>query len=167
MLTHIEKKVLPYTPEQMYALVAAVDQYHEFAPWCVASRIHKREGKSVFYADLVVGYKMFRERFSSKVMLKEPSEHEPGAIDIEYLRGPLKHLKNHWQFIREPDGSCLIDFSVEFEFKNIALQGLAQVFFQEVIRRMVGAFEERAKQIYGENALQAAETSTGERISTS
>lgn len=149
MLTHLEKKKLPYTPEQMYGLVAAVDTYQDFAPWCVASRINSWEGENVFYADLVVGYKMFREKFSSKVMLSAPSDDAPGAIDIEYMHGPLKHLRNHWRFIREPDGSCLIDFSVEFEFKNIALQGLSQVFFQEVIRRMVDAFEQRAAQIYG------------------
>ncbi len=149
MLTHIEQKKLPFTPEQMYALVAAVDLYHEFAPWCVASRITKRESDHVFYADLVVGYKVFRERFSSKVMLEPPSNEQEGRINIEYLRGPLKHLKNHWRFIPQGDGSCLIDFSVEFEFKNRALQGLSQVFFQEVIRRMVGAFEARAVDIYG------------------
>lgn len=143
MLTHIEQKRLPYTPEQMFALVAAVDKYHEFLPWCVASRINSREGEGLFYADLVVGYKMIRERFSSKVLLEAP-EH----IYIEYLKGPLKHLKNHWRFTREADGSCLIDFSVEFEFKNKALQGLAQVFFKEVIHRMVSAFEGRAAEIY-------------------
>ena len=143
MLTHIEQKRLPYTPEQMFDLVAAVDRYSEFLPWCVASRINKRESAEVFYADLVVGYKMFRERFSSKVMLEEHS-----SIHIEYLQGPLKHLKNHWKFIREPDGSCMIDFSVEFEFKNKALQGLANLFFQEVIHRMVSAFEQRAAEIY-------------------
>lgn len=153
MLTHIEQKHLPYTPEQMFALVAAVDQYAQFAPWCVASRITKRESAHVFYADLVVGYKMFRERFSSKVVISPPGASDPGNIDIEYLRGPLKQLKNHWRFIREPDGSCLIDFSVEFEFKNKALQGLSQVFFQEVIKRMVGAFEARALALYGPSGL--------------
>jgi len=140
----------------MFTLVAGVENYAEFLPWCVASRINKREGDSVFYADLVVGYKMFRERFSSKVTLKSPSKHVPGTIDIEYLRGPLKHLKNHWRFIEEPDGSCLIDFSVEFEFKNKALQGLSQVFFQEVIRRMVDAFKQRALAVYGPNGLPQA-----------
>lgn len=144
MLTHIEQKTLPYTPEQMYALVAAVDLYHEFLPWCVASRINRRESDNVFYADLVVGYKMIRERFSSKVMLQEGK-----SIQIEYLKGPLKHLKNHWRFSEADNGSCLIDFNVEFEFKNKALQGLAQAFFKEVIHRMVGAFEERAQEIYG------------------
>ncbi len=107
MLTHIEQKKVPYSAEQMFALVAAVDQYHEFLPWCVASRITKKESAAVFYADLAVGYKMFRERFSSRVVLKN-SDH----IYIEYLHGPLKHLKNHWRFIAEPDGSCIIDFSV-------------------------------------------------------
>lgn len=145
MQTHIEQKKLPYTPEQMFDLVADVGKYQEFAPWCVASRVTKREGEGVFYADLIVGYKLFREKFSSKVFLQRPDH-----IYIEYQRGPLKHLKNHWRFIREDDGSCLIDFSVEFEFKNNVLQGLAQLFFQEVIKRMVGAFEARAREIYGD-----------------
>ena len=149
MLTHIEQKHLTYTPEQMYALVAAVDQYHKFLPWCVASRINKRESERVFYADLVVGYKLIRERFSSKVMLDAPTKNNEGHIFIEYLRGPLQHLKNEWRFTRAADGSCNIDFSVEFEFKNIALQGLAQLFFKEVIHRMVSAFEMRAEEIYG------------------
>ena len=144
MLTHIEKKTLPYTPEQMFDLVADVARYKEFAPWCVASRINKRESDDVFYADLVIGYKMIRERFSSKVHLDRPDH-----IYIEYMRGPLKHLKNHWRFIREPDGSCTIDFCVEFEFTNNMLQGLAQVFFNEVVKRMVGAFEKRAVALYG------------------
>jgi len=143
-LTHIEQKILPYTAQQMFDLVAAVDKYKEFAPWCVASRINTRESDEVFYAELVVGYKLIRERFSSKVILDEPN-----SIHIEYLHGPLKHLKNHWQFRDVQDGACEIDFSVEFEFKNKALQGLAQVFFKEVIHRMVAAFEGRARDVYG------------------
>lgn len=162
MLTHIEQKRLPYTPEQMFDLVAGVDRYQEFLPWCVASRIKSRENDGLFYADLVVGYKMIRERFSSKVMLEAPN-----SIHIEYLKGPLKHLKNHWRFIREPDGSCLIDFSVEFEFKNKALQGLAQVFFKEVIHRMVSAFEERAQEIYGDTGSQATDDAFKEGASSS
>lgn len=144
MLKHIEQKHLPYTPEQMFELVADVARYQEFAPWCIASRINKRESETVFYADLVVGYKMFRERFTSKVNL-EPHK----RIHIEYLKGPLKNLRNNWEFERAPDGGCVIDFSVEFEFGNVALQALANMFFNEVVKRMVGAFEERAKQLYG------------------
>ncbi len=144
MLKHIEQRQLPYTPEQMFDLVADVARYQEFLPWCIASRINRRESEGVFYADLVVGYKMLRERFSSKVMIERPH-----VIQIEYLKGPLKNLKNRWQFIRQPDGSCLIDFSVEFEFSNVALQTLANMFFNEVVKRMVGAFETRAEQLYG------------------
>lgn len=149
MLTHIEQKKLPYSAEQMFALVADVGRYPEFAPWCIASRITRRESENVFHADLIVGYKMFRENFSSKVVLKKPENQEIGQIDIEYLRGPLKHLKNHWRFIECDDGSCIVDFSVEFEFRNRALQSLSHMFFQEVVRRMVGAFEARAQEIYG------------------
>ena len=144
MLKHIEQKHLPYTPEEMFELVADVARYQEFAPWCIASRINKREGDDVFYADLVVGYKMFRERFTSKVNLDRPRQ-----IHIEYLKGPLKNLKNNWIFSSAPEGGCIIDFSVEFEFGNGALQALANMFFNEVVKRMVGAFEMRAAELYG------------------
>lgn len=150
MLKHIEQKNLPYTPEQMFDLVADVSKYAEFAPWCIASRINRRESDTVFYADLIVGYKIFRERFTSRVILDRPNR-----IHIEYMKGPLKNLKNNWEFIRQPDGTCLIDFSVEFEFSNVALQALANMFFNEVVHRMVSAFEERAKVLYGkEGTLQ-------------
>ena len=145
MQTHIEQKKLPYTAEQMFTLVANVGEYKNFAPWCIASRITKRESDTVFYADLVVGYKVFRERFSSKVIL-DPFH----QIHIEYQKGPLKHLTNHWIFNNHGDGTCTIDFNVEFEFKNSVLQGLAQVFFQEIIKRMVSAFEDRAQELYGQ-----------------
>lgn len=148
MTTHAEKRNLPYTPEQLYALVADVARYPEFLPWCIASRITKHEGDTVFYADLVIGYKLVREKFGSKVSLSEPHH-----IHVEYLSGPMKYLSNHWKFIREDDGSCTLDFFVDFEFKNRILQNLIGVFFNEVVQRMVGAFETRAKELYGKNGL--------------
>lgn len=148
MLSHVEQKKLPYTAAQMFDLVAAVDKYKEFAPWCIASRINRWEGENVFYADLVAGYKVFRERFSSKVIL-DKSDEGPHEIYIEYQKGPLKNLKNRWKFTDSDNGSCVIDFAVEFEFKNVALQTLANMFFNEVVKRMVGAFETRAHEIYG------------------
>jgi len=90
---------MPNTPEQLFDLVAGVDKYPEFLPWCKASRISRREGK-VFYADLVIGYKMVRERFSSRVTL-----HRPKHIHVEYLSGPMKYLSNHWKFIDNDDGT--------------------------------------------------------------
>lgn len=144
MLSHVEQKQLPYTAEQMFDLVAAVDKYHEFTPWCVASRINKWESENIFYADLIVGYKLFREKFSSKVILDRPNE-----ITIQYQKGPLKNLTNHWVFKDDGRGGCIIDFSVEFEFKNVALQALANMFFHEVVKRMTDAFEKRAEDVYG------------------
>ncbi|NCO03235.1 MAG: type II toxin-antitoxin system RatA family toxin [Alphaproteobacteria bacterium] len=148
MLSHVEQKTLPYTKQQMFDLVADVGSYNQFAPWCVASRVHKWESDTVFLADLIVGYKVFREKFSSRVILDRVNH----DISIEYLKGPLQNLKNHWVFTDGPNGSCIIDFSVEFEFKNKALQGLANMFFNEVVKRMIDAFEARAEEIYGKPA---------------
>ncbi|MCB1532353.1 MAG: type II toxin-antitoxin system RatA family toxin [Alphaproteobacteria bacterium] len=161
MPTHAEKRHLPYTPEQLFDLVAQVEKYPAFLPWCIGSRITKHErhesGEEVFYADLVIGYKMAREKFGSKVTL-QPHSH----IHVEYLSGPMKHLSNHWRFIREPDGSCTIDFYVDFEFKNALFQNLIEVFFNEAVKRMVNAFEERANALYvplDQEALSSASTS--------
>lgn len=142
MPTHAERRAMPYTPEQMFDLVSAVDLYPQFLPWCLASRITKREG-NVFYADLVIGYKMVREKFGSRVTALKPDH-----IHVEYLSGPMKHLSNHWRFLPQPDGTCIIDFYVDFEFRNPVLQKLISVFFEEAVKRMVGAFEARAKDLY-------------------
>ena len=146
MPTHAEKRTLPYSAEQLFALVADVEKYPEFLPWCAASRITKRE-ENVFYADLVIGYKMARDKFGSRVTLSAPDH-----IHVEYLSGPMKHLSNHWRFIPEPDGSCTIDFYVDFEFKSKIFQSLIEVFFNEVVKRMVAAFEERANDLYSDCA---------------
>lgn len=143
MPTHAEKRTLPYTTEQLFDMVAAVEKYPEFLPWCIASRITKREG-DVFYADLVIGYKMVREKFSSRITTQHPDH-----IHVEYLSGPMKYLSNHWRFIKEADGSCTLDFYVDFEFKNPFFQKLMGAFFNKIVQKMVGAFEDRAKELYG------------------
>ncbi len=143
MPTHAEQRVIHYTPEQVYALVADVERYPEFLPWCLAARIRKREERRLV-ADLVIGFKMVRERFTSYVDL-DPAERR---IDVTYAEGPFKYLQNHWVF--EPhDEGCLIDFYVDFEFRSKLLQRLIQTLFQEAVRRMVRAFEARAKALYG------------------
>lgn len=149
MTTHAEKRNLPYTPEQLFALVASVEKYPEFLPWCISSKITRQDAPNIFYADLVIGLKMIREKFGSKVTLYEDTNH----IYVEYLSGPMKYLSNHWKFTREEDGSCTIDFFVDFEFKNKVLQGIMGVFFNETVQRMVQAFENRAKELYGDNGL--------------
>ena len=115
MPTHAEQRLLPYRPEQLYELVAGVDRYPEFLPWCKAARITRREG-DVFYADLVIAFKVFRERFSSKVSL-----HPQTKIDVEYINGPFRYLNNHWKFAAHERG-CMVDFHVDFEFRSRLLQ---------------------------------------------
>lgn len=144
MPTHAEQRQLPFTPEQMFDLVADIGSYPQFLPWCVNARIRKRDGK-VVTADLIVGFRMIKEKFTSQVVLSRP-----GAIDVEYLDGPLKSLRNSWQFKPGPDGKgCCIDFYVNFEFRTKMLQKLAELFFNEVVSRMVAAFEARAYELYG------------------
>ena len=150
MPTHAEQRLLPYTPEQMYALVADIERYPEFLPWCVASRIRERRADFIS-ADLVIGFKMFRERFTSNVKLGPPDR-----IDVTYAEGPFRYLENHWVFERAP-GGCRIDFFVDFEFKSRVLQKVIEVLFSEAVRRMVAAFEGRARQLYGKPAPGAAE----------
>jgi coenzyme Q-binding protein COQ10 len=145
MPTHAEKRVLPYTPEQMYDLVADIEKYPEFLPWCLAARIRKRDG-NVVYADLIIGFKMIRERFTSRVKLDRPNL----RIDVAYAEGPFRYLNNHWQFEPLPNGHCRIDFYVDFEFRSAILQKLIGVLFNEAVKRMVHAFENRARKLYGD-----------------
>lgn len=144
MPTHAEKRHLPYTPEQLWDLVAGVERYPEFLPWCSASRITRRDG-NVFFADLVISFKVFRERFESKVTLQPKT-----GIDVEYIDGPFKYLNNHWRFEPAPDGGCIVDFYVDFEFRSKMLQRLIGILFDEAVRRMVGAFVARARTLYGD-----------------
>ncbi len=142
MPIHAEQRVLPYTPQQLFDLVADIERYPEFLPWCVAARIKER-GEDLVVADLIIGFKMFRERFTSRVALDPPRQ-----IDVTYAEGPFRHFNNHWKFIPVNDG-CRIDFFVEFEFKSRLMQRVIEVLFGEAVRRMVGAFEKRARDLYG------------------
>jgi len=143
MPTHAEQRVVPFTPEQLFNLIADIQRYPEFLPWCVGARIRKRDGNRIV-ADLVIGYKLIRERFTSTVTLSP----ELNRIDVEYTDGPFKYLNNHWVFEPHPEG-CMIDFYVDFEFRSKMLQKIIEVFFNEAVRRMVGAFEARAHELYG------------------
>jgi len=147
MPNHAETKTLPYTAQQMYDLVADVAAYPKFLPWCAAARIRSRtpEGDAeLMLADLVISFKVFRERFGSKVLL-HPREM---SIDTEYLDGPFKFLKSTWDF-KDVEGGCDVSFYVNFEFKNAILQGIIGVVFNEAMHRIVRAFEARAEELYG------------------
>lgn len=142
MPRHSETRRLPYTPEQMFDMVADVARYAEFLPWVTAVRV-RSDGPSEMVADVIVGFKGLRETFTSKV-----GKTRPTAIHVDYLDGPLKYLHNDWQFRPDPTG-CQIDFSVDFEFKNRMFEMLAGQVFGAALRKMIGAFEERAAVLYG------------------
>ncbi|MSO68914.1 MAG: type II toxin-antitoxin system RatA family toxin [Alphaproteobacteria bacterium] len=142
MPRHAEKRALPYTVDQIFDLVADVGRYPEFLPWCLGSRIIKNEPTEI-RADLLIGFKVFRERWHSRVLLTRPQQ-----IDIDYVDGPFRHLENRWRF--EPEGEgCLIDFYVDFEFRSRLLNRVMAGLFGEAVHRMVRAFETRAREIYG------------------
>ncbi len=148
MPTHSEKRVMPYSAGQMYDLIADIEAYEEFLPWVAAARITKRQVEAdheIVDADLVVSFKVFREKFGSRVTLK-PAKYE---IDVAYLDGPFKYLNNHWSFTPIDDTSCEVDFFVDFEFLSFILQKLIGAVFAEAMERIVRAFEARAKDLYG------------------
>jgi coenzyme Q-binding protein COQ10 len=144
MPTHAERRRLPYSPEQLFDLVADVERYPEFLPWCVGARVRERR-QNVIVADLLIGYRMVRERFTSKIVLDRP-----GRIDVSYSEGPFRYLDNHWLFEPEADGGCTLDFFVDFEFRSRMLQKIIELLFNEAVRRMVSAFETRARHLHGD-----------------
>ncbi|MEE2862259.1 MAG: type II toxin-antitoxin system RatA family toxin [Paracoccus sp. (in: a-proteobacteria)] len=150
---HQDSRDLPYSARQMYDLVADIESYPQFLPWNSAARIRTREirpdGAEEIDADLVISFKVFRERFGSRVVLWPEDEEGRLKIDTEYLDGPFKYMRSGWTFKDRPEGGCHVDFFVDFEFKNAILQRLIGVVFQEAMSRIVRAFEERARKLYG------------------
>lgn len=147
MPTHSENRTMPYTAQQMYDLVADVGDYPKFLPWTAAARIKSLEQQgdhTVMDADLVISFKVFRERFTSRVVLWP----EAKKIDTEYLDGPFKYMKSNWAF-EDIEGGCSVQFFVDFEFKSAILQKIIGVVFNEAMQRVVKAFEKRAEALYG------------------
>jgi len=145
MPTHAEKKIFRQSPKQLFDLVADVENYPQFLPWCSAIRVNSREG-NVITADMVVGFKFFRETFTTRVTMNRSAK--PCRIDVEYLNGPFRYLNNHWIFESHAEG-CAVDFFIDFEFRSKILQTAIGAVFNEAVKKMVTAFEKRANEIYG------------------
>jgi coenzyme Q-binding protein COQ10 len=144
-----ETRQLPYSAEQMFELVADVGRYPEFLPWIVATRVRSDDGHEMV-ADMLVGFKALREKFTSKVI-----KDRPGRLEVIYVDGPMRDLDNVWLFRPLEDGGCEIDFSVNFSFRNKMFEMLAGQYFDRAFRKMVAAFEERADALYGSNSSSA------------
>ena len=143
MPRHSETKYLAYSPEQLFDLVADVARYDEFLPWVVAVRV-RSSSETETIADLVVGFNAFKERFTSRVTKQRPTH-----ICVDYIEGPLKYLKNEWHFEPALGGGTEVHFSVDFAFRSRIFEALAGQMFDRALRRMTGAFEQRAAALYG------------------
>lgn len=159
MPSHSERRRVPFAPGQMFDLVADVARYPEFLPWCVGARIRSRErhaGQERMTADLIVAYKVFRERFASRVTLDRAG----GRIEAEYLDGPFTHLINRWTFHPAETGTE-VEFFVDFAFRSRTLQRMIESRFAEAVVRMGDAFEARAHALYAAPDAVAATADDG------
>lgn len=134
---------LPYSAVQMYNLVSDVKHYDQFLPWVVGTRLFNLK-ENQFDADLIVGFKMFKERFTSRVKL-DPNQ----RVYVDYIKGPMKYLYNDWRFEDDGQGGCTVYFEVDFEFKSMIFQKVAGLFFEEATQQMMKAFIKRADEVYG------------------
>ncbi|MCO5065897.1 MAG: type II toxin-antitoxin system RatA family toxin [Rhizobiaceae bacterium] len=147
MPTFETKRTVRHSPEQMFALVADVEQYPQFLPLCEALTVRsrkEREGKTMLIADMTVGYKAIRETFTSQVLLRPDDR----VIDVKYIDGPFKHLTNVWTFVPDVQG-CEVRFFIDYEFKSRILSALMGAMFDRAFRMFSEAFEKRADEIYG------------------
>ena len=138
---------MPFAPRQIFDLVADVPRYPEFLPWCTAARVRKQEGPNIEIDELAIGFGPLHETFVSRVT-RTPDAPDGMRIETVGIEGPFKILLSHWQFRAHPDGTEIV-FALEFEFRSRLLQHTMRVLFAEAVKRMVAAFEARARQLYG------------------
>lgn len=144
MRSHSESHWLAYTPEQMFDLVADVPRYPEFLPWCISTRVLERPAETEMVAEMEIGFKMIRERYTSRITLNRPSE-----LVVESLDGLFKELHTSWRFIAASQGGTNVEFEIRFAFRSFLLQTMIGAVFNEAARMMVRSFEKRAKFLYG------------------
>jgi len=137
-----------HSAEAMFDLVADVEKYPEFLPLCESLQVlsHTTEArKEIITVKMVVGYKAISEVFLSRVTL----DRDNLRIMVEYLDGPISHLENLWSFEALSDTTSRVHFSLEYEFRNLALRMLMGAMFDRAFGKFSQAFETRADQIYG------------------
>ncbi len=144
-----QTKTLPFTPHQIFEVVRNVDAYAEFLPWCIASRVHKTiplpNDQAELHADLIIGFQLYKEKFTSKIILTKDQ-----TIDIEYIKGPFKKMRSIWRLTPIGKDKCEVHFESEFEFNNFIFRKLSDIFFEEVATKMIDSFEKRAYDLYKE-----------------
>ena len=146
MHSYTETCVLPYSPEQLFALVVDIEKYPEFLPWCRGARIISRE-KDSFLGELVISFSHLTERYTSRVTPTLASKNNEARIDVASVTGPFDYLNNHWRFVPHADG-CEIHLELDFQFKSKLLDKMLGGMFARACDKMVGAFTARAKALY-------------------
>ena len=144
-----ERRVLPYSAEQMFDLVADVARYPEFLPWVIATRV-RSDSDSEMVADMLIGFSALREKFTSRV-----EKQRPDSLTVHYVDGPLSDLKNDWLFRPISPQACEVDFTVAFAFRNALFERLAGQYMEKAFRKLVNAFEARAAALYGSSSSSA------------
>lgn len=148
---HTQRRVA-HSAAQMFDLVADVEAYPQFLPMCTGLKVRSRssdgQGHPVLIADMEVGYKAIRERFTSRVTMNRAAL----KIDVEYIDGPFSHLNNIWRFTDEARAgspASKVDFNIDYQFRNKILGLLMGSMFDIAFRKFTSAFEERADRVYG------------------
>jgi coenzyme Q-binding protein COQ10 len=148
-LKHHVSKHLPYTPNQLFALVGDVLAYPDFVPWITSMRVWNArslgDGVETVDAEAGVGFSFLRERFSTRVRRDVVNR----QIDVTLLSGPFKRLANRWQFFDAEDGGTRVEFDIDFQFKSRLLEALLSANFAHAVDRLMSCFEARAKALYG------------------
>ena len=142
------KHRVTHSADDMFRLVADVESYPKFLPLCEALKLKRREnrdGKEVLMTTMVVGYKLIRESFTTRVELDRRGR----SILVEYLDGPFSHLENRWQFKPLVDGSCEISFYIAYSFRSRLFERLVGGLFNKAVQKYTHAFEARADAVYG------------------
>lgn len=153
MVAHTETGQSPYLPGQLFQLVADIERYPEFLPWCSAARILSKNG-NVWLADLVISFKSYHETYTSQVTLHAPDQQTGEArIIVEMTKGPFTHLFNQWQFIPNDGGGTSIVLELDFQFRSAILDKLIGFMFEKALQKMTDAFTQRAAAIYGDRNL--------------
>ena len=131
----------------MFKLVADIDNYSDFLPWCNNSKIINREiknGHEILIADLEIGYDQFIYTYRSEVILLN----DMSSINVKNLDGPFKYLRNEWKFNEINENKCEINFEIDFELNISLFDYLMKKFFDMAFQKMVEAFINRAEEIY-------------------
>ncbi|MFT6331762.1 MAG: coenzyme Q-binding protein COQ10 [Lentimonas sp.] len=146
MPSHKELKILPYSAKQMFDLVMDIEEYPQFLPWCLASRIKEKHNKNHLEAGLVINFKGFSQKYSSDVRSSKTIDGE-FLISVVAIDGPFKNLVNSWE-LKDVENGCEIKFFIDFEFKSIILGKMMGILFEKATSKMIDAFEARASKIY-------------------